>query len=156
MTLVTPEQMAHIIQVIGHDATIRVGLEAAALYLKGRVSEYPPEASKELRRQGFKTAKSRRYFFYALSRGLIDVPYRRGISEGSQTMNKRWSVSVSALHARIGNTASYAPIVIGNRSQSRYMRRLGWKPIDEAAQERASETAAQFVHGMHQRVRAIT
>lgn len=86
--------------------------------------------------QPFKSDKSRRYFFAALRRGEIEVPYRRGQSPGSETYAKRWYVEVSGLTATIGNNASYARYLSHETEQSGYMAARGWRKLKEVAEEK--------------------
>ena len=62
------------LQRIGDKKSRTRALTAAAVVVENQVRTYPPVRKKK---QPFKTDKQRRYFFYALKRGLIKVPYRR-------------------------------------------------------------------------------
>src|SRR3990172_8294245 len=87
----------------------RHGMTAAAEHVKGQIQTYP-----RVRRgpQPFKTDKQRRGFFAKLKAGVIDVPYRRGISPGSQRLDTKWFVSMlSYLPPSILNNPSYATFV---------------------------------------------
>lgn len=150
----TPEQMARVLNALVDTNTLRAGLLAAGFYLKGRLSEYPP-ARDNKPKQPFVTDKSRRYFFYALKAGLIDVPYVRGASRRSETFGKRWAVVAVGDSVLIGNRASYAPFLVGVNWQSRYMRKLGWRTVHETTRREKKETAEQFTLGMYQRIRSI-
>ena len=91
---------------------IAAGIKTAALHIKGKIAQYPPV--KRLTRasvygSSFQTDKQRRYFFYALAKGKIEVPYRRGESPGSRTLGRRWTIATSnnGLTAIVGNNAPY-------------------------------------------------
>lgn len=88
-----------------------------ALYLRGKVSEYPRVRSRPMR---FVSARQRRAFFAMLRSGEIEVPYRRGMSPGSETLGRRWAVetSNSGLTATVGNNVKYAEYVVGERQAS--------------------------------------
>lgn len=88
--------------------------------------------------QPFKTDKSRRYFFAALRRGEITVPYRRGQGK-SQTYGKQWYVETSGMTATIANRATYARYLAGETEQSAYMKARGWRKIKEVADEKLPE-----------------
>lgn len=88
-----------------------------ALYLRGKVSEYPRTRR---RKMVFRSARQRRAFFAMLRSGDIEVPYRRGMSPGSETLGRRWAVerSNSGLTATVGNNVKYAQYVVGERQAS--------------------------------------
>jgi hypothetical protein len=103
---------------------IQAATFAVALEVQSRMAKYPPQRHMK---QPFKSAKQRRYFFWALHEGKIEVPYRRGSSPGSETLGRRWHVEhVGAMDARAVNTASYAAYVHGEGTQSAYMRAEGF------------------------------
>lgn len=89
----------------------------SSLYIRGKVSEYP-----RVRRQKmvFRSARQRRAFFAMLRSGEIEVPYRRGMSPGSETLGRRWAVESSndGLTATVGNNVKYADYVVGERQAS--------------------------------------
>lgn len=152
MTTVTIDRMAYIVAHMLDSEKVEAGVYAALVSLKRRVSVYPPAMAKRPP-QPFKTARSRRYFFYAKSAGIINLPYRRGSSPGSQAMSKRWALTAVGMNGRLGNSAGYAPLVIGPTRQSNYMRSLGWQPIDRVTQRYADETTAAFVTGLYNKVK---
>ena len=103
--------------------------KAAGVVALSAVKPYPPTGARPP--QPFKSDRSRRFFFYALRHGLIDVPYRRGQSRGSQGLGRSWTNTVrNGSEAVIGTAVSYAPLVKGAH-QSAYMGSLGWTKIDE-------------------------
>ena len=121
----------------------RHGMTAAAEHVKGQIQTYP-----RVRRgpQPFKTDKQRRGFFAKLKAGVIDVPYRRGISPGSQRLDTKWFVSMlSDLRASIVNTASYARLVHDRTQQSRYHQETGWKTAQEVAEDPAVLSAIERI-----------
>jgi len=99
----------------------RVGLKAAGLYVKGVASTYPKVRRLKVDTKLW-TLKQRKYFFWALRKGVIEVPYRRG-GKRSQRLGARWAVDESRLDAgqvTVGNNASYAPVVYDRKNQSWY------------------------------------
>ena len=111
-------------------------LTAAADHVKGKIAQYPPDANAH-RPQPFKTAKSRAFFFWALSKGMIEVPYRRGQSPGSQDHGQKWSVysNKSGLKQIIGNNTSYGPLLQDPNQQTDYHKKTGWKDTDTVVDE---------------------
>ena len=121
----------------------RHGMMAAAEHVKGQIQTYP-----RVRRgpQPFKTDKQRRGFFAKLKAGLIDVPYRRGISPGSQRLDTKWFVSMlSDLRASIVNSATYASLVHDRTKQSRYHEETGWKTAQGVAEDPAVLSAVERI-----------
>lgn len=118
-------------------------VKAAATHVKGKIATYPP-----VRRgpQPFKTDKSRRYFFWALRNGKIDVPYRRGASPGSETLGRKWTISAqdSGLTAVVGNNVSYGRLVQGE-SQTGYHKTTGWKTTEQVADEERETVVRMLV-----------
>lgn len=101
-------------------AALIVGAET----LRRIMQEYPPESH---RPQAFKTDKSRRYFFWALRKGKIEVPYRRGQSPGSESLKHRWTVTPVSDGVEVRNNASYVRYVHSWESQAAYHKETGWK-----------------------------
>lgn len=124
-------------------------IKAAALHLKGKVAVYPEQ--KHLTRVSvygtpFKSNKQRRFFFAALRKGEIEVPYRRGESPGSQTFGRRWTVHTlnRGLTAEVGNNAAYGPLLMDKEKQSRYHAMAGWRTTDDVIADE-TETVVSFV-----------
>lgn len=109
-------------------------LMAGGFYLARKFATYPPRkrpTRKSVYGTSFKTEKQRKYFFAALHKGEIDVPYRRGISPGSETLGRRWTVySKSQFVVAVGNNASYARKVQSLQNQALYMAAVGWVPAE--------------------------
>lgn len=109
-----------------------------ATHLRDVIREYPPRRFGE---QPFKTLRQRRYFFYALEAGLIQVPYVRGLSPGSERLGARWTIVFKdqGKTAVVGNNARYAAIVHSQDEQSHYHTLTGWKTDRRVAQDEAGE-----------------
>jgi len=117
----------------GSEAAKRVILKTEGL------QKYPPGGPGAPQAQNW-TDKQRRYFFWALNAGIIEVPYRRGQSPGSQRAGTQWYVESSgAMNTLIGNRASYAPYLHGRESQSPYMANRGWRKLWDVAQEKVKD-----------------
>ena len=120
-------------------------LTEAAVHVKGKISRYPPDANAH-RPQPFKTAKSRAFFFWALSKGMIEVPYRRGQSPGSQDHLQSWAIKgmMGGLKQVIGSDTSYGPLLQDPNQQTDYHKKTGWKDTDTVVDEE-EETVLKFL-----------
>jgi hypothetical protein len=136
------EQIARLARIERGDFA-QSALDAAALYVKGKVAVYP--AAKRLTRKAvygssFKTDKQRRGFFAKLRSGEIEVPYRRGVSRGSQSLGRKWTIAARGIFTRvIGNNVSYGPLMQDrDHPQSRYAQAVGWQTIQDVAAREAA------------------
>ena len=88
----------------------------------------------------FFTAKQRRYFFWALKEGIIDVPYHR-----TGKLGKGWKVKRDprAGWATITNAVPYAPYVQG-MVQSRHEKLGGWKRVVDIIAGELSFRSSKF------------
>ena len=119
---------------------------AVAEEARNIISVYPSASRKS---QPFKSAASRRFFFAALKRGEIEVPYRRG-GKGSQGLGRKWTVSPTADGAELTNAASYAALVQSKQEQAAYFRG-NWKTDADVANElESSGKAAQVAEDIVQ------
>lgn len=127
---------------------VQGALLAAGAHVAGRFKEYPGQT--RLTRASvygttFVSEKQRRFFFAALARGEIEVPYRRGSSPGSRNMKQGWTVqALTPLSVEVGNNAPYAQFVHGAGAQSRYMRAAGWR-TDQQILDAERGTVTQYV-----------
>ena len=115
-------------------------LEAAAVHVKGKIAKYPSSGNAH-RPQPFKTEKSKRYFFWALSQGIIEVPYRRGQSPGSEDHGQSWTIKgmKNGMRQVIGSDTRYGPLLQGPGQQASYHQATGWKDTDTVAKEEEDE-----------------
>lgn len=92
-----------------------------------RKTKYPPVVR---RPQPFKSDRSRRFFFAALKRGIIRVPYRRGQPPQSQKLGQSITTHIETtpneVIGKIGTNVSYAPLVIGEKTQATYHKGNWW------------------------------
>ncbi|MBA4420264.1 MAG: hypothetical protein C0391_03880 [Anaerolinea sp.] len=119
----------------------KAALKAGGVYLKGKIS-IPPGVNRLSRAEVYgdtwKGGAQRRFFFGALMAGIIDVPYVRNQSAGSQGLTKRWTVKASdgGMTVTVGNNAGYGALVHGEvGEQSRYLAAVGWRPASTVAEE---------------------
>ena len=80
---------------------------------------YPPQTNEP---QPFKSERQRRWFFWALAAGLINVPYIRtgNIANSWRARQEGWS------HWVLENSAAYAALVVGREKQVRYHQGNWW------------------------------
>jgi hypothetical protein len=122
---------------LGQLRKVHAGIRAAGMYIKGKIAKYPPRKHVSIASLGgWKSDKQRRWFFWALKEGKIDVPYRRGISPSSEALGRKWTSRYdrSKFEAVVGNNVSYARFVMGDK-QTKMMKRIGWKSIETVATE---------------------
>ena len=129
---------------------VRAAIRSSALYVKGRVARYPPQRHGP---QPFETDRQRRGFFAKLRSGEIEVPYRRGISPGSQALGRSWSIGYrkSGLRAVLTNRAGYGPLVQDREKQAAYHKATGW-PTTQGVMEAEEATVVEVVRRALQRV----
>ena len=112
---------------------LKPAVRAAAIHAKGKMAVYPPRKKVTIQQiGGWASEKQRRWFFWALRSGAIEVPYRRGQSPGSEDIADKWTtaqptLSDGGLTAKVGINVSYAHYVQGDGTQSRMMKMIGWK-----------------------------
>ena len=118
---------------------VQGAIKTVALHLKGKLAQYPEQkhlTRYEVYGQSFR-ATQRRYFFWALRKGKIEIPYRRGESPGSQTFGRRWTIATSnyGFTAEVGNNAQYGPLLMDEGQQTRYAAKVGWRTVQDVADE---------------------
>jgi hypothetical protein len=118
---------------------IRAVLKSAGMYLVGKLKVYPPEKRQtraSVYGETFKSDKQRRYFFYALGKGLITVPYSRGADSRSERFKAAWALNTrnSGMSIVIGNDTTYGPYLMDNEQQSKFMAAKGWPTIAQVEQ----------------------
>lgn len=79
----------------------------------------------------FFTARQRRWFFAALREGLIDVPYKR-----TQALRNAWRQVGEGARSFIANDRPGAPFVVGDETQSRHEKLVGWFRAGELMEKR--------------------
>lgn len=128
-----PKRTAKYLGAAGREAATRVILNTPGLKKYPRSGKGAPQAKNW-------TDKQRRYFFWALKQGMIEVPYRRGQSPGSEKFGTKWTVQTKGFSTEIGNNASYASLLSGGEGeQSKYMAARGWRSLIEVAKEKLQD-----------------
>lgn len=121
----------------------KTGLAAAAVHLQGQFARYPRRrtisAGEVWSRDATKRKRQIRGFFAKLKKGLIEVPYRRGMSPGSRKLGQSWTTQASngGFTQTVGTRAPYAPLVHSARKQTRFHKVTGWKTDEQIVKEQA-------------------
>ena len=123
---------------LADDGAFKRPMNQAVQHLIRRVAKYPPQ--KHGRSQPFVSLRQRRYFFWALASGKIQVPYRR-----TNTLGRKWTpkVSTNGRRGEVGNNTGYGPFVQGSR-QSRFHAGGGWKTVENIAESEAGAVVGYF------------
>lgn len=104
-------------------------------YLLNVLRHYPQQKSVTLRQAygGFKSDKQRRWFFWALKSGAINVPYRR-----TQGLARGWKKIGNGAKSILANETPGAAFVQPetDKQQANMMRIIGWKPLETEIKER--------------------
>lgn len=118
---------------------LRPPMEASLLSLQDALTDYPSPSTGKVR---FKSAKQRRYFFWALKQGVIQVPYQR---TGKLGQSWTWKVTEtgSGLRGEVGTNMSYAHWVQRQGSQAR-IHRGNWLTDYGAVQQKRDEIGRRF------------
>ena len=129
---------------------VEAAVKAGAAHLAGKMKVYPARrrmTRKSVYGSSFVSDRQRRYFFYALKKGLIQVPYRRGQSPGSRNLKQTWTSRVynNGLTGEAGTNTPYAGYVQGEGIQSKYHAAAGWKTEATILAEE-SDTVLGFIH----------
>jgi hypothetical protein len=129
---------------------LRGGIAAALRDARTVVEDTPPQIRKPVAK--YWTPKQRRWFFAALREGRIDVPYRRGISPGSQRITGQWKDSIEA-GGTVGvltNSVPYGKYLYDPAMQSKY-HAGNWKNTEEMARlikPRAADIIGRAMAGL--------
>ena len=119
--------------------TLRPPMEASLLSLHDDLTDYPSKSTGKVR---FKSAKQRRYFFWALANGVITVPYARSGKLG-QSWNTKIDETGGGMYGKIGTNMSYAKWVQNAESQAR-IHQGNWLTDEQAFSKRRGEIVQRF------------
>lgn len=86
-------------------------MEVTLLFLHGKLPPYPPQPAPGQAAKHW-TPKQRRFFFAALRKGQIKVPYKR-TGELGRRFTTAVTVEPGAVVGELGTNLSYAPWVVG-------------------------------------------
>lgn len=113
---------------------VRAALKTAASHIKYALQKYPTHSPRKMK---FVSERQRKYFFWAVNKGQITLPYRRGSSPTSRNLKQMWTVDIEkdGMTAIIGNNTPYGPLVQGEGTQTRYHMYTGWKTTAQVENE---------------------
>jgi hypothetical protein len=151
------EELIRKLEKLGRLDKVHAGIRSAGMYIKGLMTVYPAQTHIPLSAVGgFKTDKSRRYFFWALKKGIIDVPYRRGQSSGSEALGRKWTSKYNRnkFESVIGNNATYARLVMGGK-QTKMMKMIGWKTVDKVAKEETKKVGEMVFRAVKRAIESV-
>ena len=139
---------------VGSLRPFKVGLKAGGFHLKGRIARYPRVSR---RPQPFVSDKQRRGFFAKLKSGEIEVPYRRGISKGSERHNQSWTVKgrKSGLEQIVGSDTTYGRLLQDAKKQTAYHQGTGWITIQQTAKKEQAPVSKVVLVAMNKAIRKI-
>lgn len=132
--------------------TFQAGIHAGTLWVKAMIAQYPPRVLG--RKQPPKTRKQWAFLRWAIPNKVIDFPYRRGMSGGSQALGRKWTTKFEdrGKTGVVGNNVSYGPFVQGDK-QSAFHRAGGWKTTREVAQDEAEKVRAYVLNAIRDHLR---
>jgi hypothetical protein len=127
----------------------KAAIKQAAVFLEGKIKKYPKQSRRPnpmLRGNSAKAQRMRAGFFARLRSGEIEVPYRRGLSPGSEKLGQSWNVRTESqgFRAIVGTGVSYAQLVQDSAEQTSYHRRTGWSTTKQVALMYGKEAIRQI------------
>lgn len=126
---------------------LRPAMEASLLSLHDDMTDYPPRPQRPYPRM-LRTAKQRRYFFWALKQGIIQVPYTR---TGKLGQSWTWEITQTSAGLRgvVGTNMGYAKWVQSQESQA-MIHRGNWLTDAGAVNQRRAEIGRRFAAAIRQ------
>ena len=120
--------------------TVRVGLKAGAVHVKGKADDYPP--STIANSPG--NPKGRWYERGYGPRWMT----RQGVHgrKTSQTLGRKWTMAErnNGMTFIIGNNVTYGPYVQDREKQAWFHRQRGWRTVQDVAEDEL-DTVTRFV-----------
>lgn len=123
------------------EKAMRLPMEHSLMSIVDYMEEYPGPPQRPYPNM-LRTAKQRRYFFWALKQGIIKVPYER---RGKLGQSWTWRISSlgNGLHGVAGTDKSYAKYVQSSAHQA-LIHRGNWRTEMDAIRELRSDIIARF------------
>lgn len=129
------------------------GANNAYDYLLNVMRKYPPK-KKVSRKQAygvtFFSDKQRRFFFWALKSGAINVPYGR-----TQALSRGWRKVGEGRSAFLANESPYGVYMYDDVRQSRMSKLIGWKTLGQTLKERTKEIVRRFDAGTKKAIKKL-
>ena len=125
------------------DATrvLRAPMEESLQLLQDDLTDYPGPPQRPYPKM-LRTDKQRRYFFWALKQGIIQVPYVRTGKLG-QSWTYKITVTGSGLRGVVGTNLRYAQVVQAEDSQA-MIHRGNWPTDAQVVHRRRDEIGQRF------------
>ena len=120
---------------------LRRPMEASLLSLQDALTDYPGPPQRPYPKM-LRTERQRRYFFWALKNGVIQVPYHR---TGKLGQSWTWKITTtgSGLQGQVGTNMNYAHWVQRQGTQAR-IHRGNWLTDYGAVQQKRDEIGRRF------------
>lgn len=96
----------------------------------------------------FQSRKQQRYFFWALAQGLIRVPHIRTFG-----MRDAWTIEGRGKDTRVVNSTEAARYTMGDDTQSRHERLVGWHTVGWRLQHPGKEVAQAAINGVRDAIK---
>jgi len=123
--------------------------EEVATFLVAELQKYPPMkyvSRKSAFGQTFQSDRQRRWFFANLNDGSLKIPYGR-----SGKYRQNWEkMPFGATNYIVTNDHPAAQYIQGDGTQSRQLKKVGWKSIGEVVRRR-SDRIRQIANGVYYR-----
>lgn len=128
---------------------LRPPMEASVNLLLAYMQDYPGPPQRPYP-QMLRTEKQRRYFFWALRNGIIQVPYvRRG------KLGQSWTTNVTAtgnsLHGIVGTNLKYA-VYVQNAQRQAVIHQQNWRTDRMAVDANRAEILERFRAAIRQSI----
>ncbi len=145
------EGLEQLFRKLDHMAAVEVlkpPMEASLLLLVDFMEDYPTSGPQRPYPKMLRTAKQRRYFFWALAQGIIKVPYVRS---GKLGQSWTWDVTTSGdgVHGKVGTNLKYAPYVQSKQLQAR-IHQGNWQTDAQAIEDKRDEIVQRFRDAIRQ------
>ncbi len=116
--------------------TVKAGLKAAALHVKGKIAKYPPGTDANKR-----GPYPKRWYYRGIGPFWARVDGSIGKRLTSEDLGQKWTIDTrdAGMTAIIGNNVSYGPFVQDEEKQATFHRRRGWKTTQKVAEEESKE-----------------
>lgn len=124
--------------------------EEVADYLVLAFQEQPSPDHSITRRQaypetgnGFFSTKQRKWFFWALHSGRLQLPYRR-----TQDMRKAWKKIGEGENVMVVNETTAAVFTMDDERQARFSKLVGWKTTGDIIKARHTQIERRAMIGL--------
>ena len=137
---------------------VKASFRKAGVVLKGYISRYPGERhgrNPNLYGNSARAQRMRAGYFARLKSGEIDVPYRRGMSSGSQKLGHSWTVTQPAggFTTIIGTSVGYSPLVQDETRQAMYHKATGWVTVQRVETQHGQEVIDYIRQGIEKELK---